>query len=95
MPPSNGTTYRIGMNGDAEIIANQVKDVMTIPLSSIVNDQYVFVKTPKLFEKRDVKLGLKNDTDAQVTDGLKIGEEVAIDPALAEKSSNIVISPTP
>jgi HlyD family secretion protein len=80
------------MNGDAEIITNQKENVLTIPLSSIVDDEYVYVKinpdrigTSSRFEKRNVKTGLSNETDIEIKSGLKLGEEVAIDPTEAEK----------
>lgn len=85
LPAQTALQYRIGMNGDAEIITNEKKHVLTAPLSSIVDDKFVYVKNKNNFEKRTVKLGLHNDTDAEIASGLNAGEEVAIDPTEAEK----------
>lgn len=73
--------YRIGMGGNADIILDERKDVFTVPISSIVNGNNVYVKTAKGFEKRKVSLGLENDTDVEITKGLSDGEEVAIQPS--------------
>jgi len=85
IPENKDLLYRIGMGGDADIITNQKQNVLTIPLSSLVDDSYVYVKTNGKFEKRNVKIGLSNDTDVEIKSGLKINEEVAIDPTEAEK----------
>jgi RND family efflux transporter MFP subunit len=89
MPVSADNRYRIGMNGDAEVILAEKRNVLAIPLSSIVDDTYVYVQGEKLFEKRKVKLGIQNDTEAEVKEGLKIGEKVAISPSEVEKRQNI------
>ncbi len=88
MPPNSDFTYRVGMSGDAEIILDEKDNVLTVPLASIAQDKYVYVQTEKSFEKREIKLGLKNDTDAEVLDGLHAGDKVAIDPTEAEKMMN-------
>ena len=84
LPENLNDTYRIGMNGDAEIVTNEVKDVLSIPLSSIDDNGAVYVKSDKVFVKRDIKTGLKNDTDAEVVSGLAENEEVALDPTQAK-----------
>jgi RND family efflux transporter MFP subunit len=81
-------TYRIGMTGDGEIVLSEATDVMTIPLSSIADEKYVYVKTKNGFEKREVKLGISSDTDSEVQSGLQEGDQVAIDPAAAELRTN-------
>lgn len=85
LPENTSLRYRIGMNGDAEIITNERKNVLSIPLSSVTDDDYVYLKKGSVFEKKKIKLGLQNDTDTEVISGLSIGDEVAIDPAEAEK----------
>lgn len=72
--------YRVGMNGNADIIVDSRLNVLAISSSSIFNNSDVYVKIGKGFEKRKVTLGLQNDTQAQITSGLSEGETVAIDP---------------
>lgn len=81
--PTEALKYRVGMNGNAEIILSQEDNVLTVPLSAVINNQYVYVKTGKAFSKRKVSLGQQNDTDAQVLSGLSAGDVVALDPQLA------------
>lgn len=74
--------YRVGMNGNAEIILDQRKNVIYIPLASIFDDNKVYVKNRNNYELRTVMLGLENDTNAQVLKGIEKNEEVVLDPAL-------------
>lgn len=80
LPKNNDKAYRIGMAGDVEIIINQKNDVLTIPLSSLIDDSHVYVKSGKTFSKRKITTALQSDTDTEVTSGLKEGEEIALSP---------------
>lgn len=80
LPLNTDDAYRIGMNGDAEITITQRHNVLVIPLSALIDDNHVFVKTGKTFAKRVVKTGIQSDIDVEVTDGLKAGDEVALQP---------------
>jgi macrolide-specific efflux system membrane fusion protein len=68
--------YRLGMNGEATIVSNEAKNVLTIPLEAVVDEKSVLVKQDGKFVKREVKLGLLSDTRAEVISGLKEGDEV-------------------
>lgn len=74
--------YRVGMNGNAEIILDQRENVVYIPLASIFDDNKVYVKNRNKYELRTIKLGLENDTNVQALSGVKENEEVVLDPAL-------------
>jgi hypothetical protein len=90
--PSQTDTYRIGMNGDAEIVVEKKKQILTAPSSSLFEDEYVYVKKDKIFEKRKVTVGIQNDFDIEILSGLSIGEEVALDPekvTLRQKGTKI------
>jgi hypothetical protein len=84
-PASSSLSYRLGMQGDAEVITNEKKDVLTIPLASIIQDHYVYVKMQKGFVKKNVTTGISSDTETEVTSGLTAGEKVALDPTAASK----------
>ncbi len=81
MPKADFGKYRIGMNGNAEIILSVAKNVLTVPISSIYNDTYVYVAINKSYIKRKVSLGLESDTDVQILSGLTGGEKVVLDPS--------------
>ena len=89
LPVNSGDRFRIGMSGDAEIVLNQRKNVLTIPLSSLVDDEYVYIQTAKSFEKRKVILGIQNDTETEIKSGLKENDKVALSPTEVEKRLNI------
>ncbi len=80
--------YRVGMNGNAEIIIARKDNVLIIPLSSIVDNDKVIVKTKKGFEKRAIKIGLENDVSAQVLSGLEENDEVALEPSSVNLNIN-------
>lgn len=84
LPTKPNETYRIGMNGNANITLHKVTNVMTIPISSVIDDTYVYVKKGNKFVKQKVKLGLANDTQQEVISGLQVGDKVALDPTQAE-----------
>jgi RND family efflux transporter MFP subunit len=85
-PPNTDYRYRIGMSGDAEIVIDEKKNVLSIPLSSLLDNNHVYVKTEEGFEKRKITTGLQSDINIEVTSGLKAGEEIAEQPEEAEKT---------
>lgn len=84
-PASSNFAYRLGMQGDVDIITNQKKDVLTVPLASIIQDHYVYVESQKGFVKKSITTGVSSDTEVEVTGGLTAGEKVALDPTAASK----------
>lgn len=85
LPQTETNKYRVGMTGDAEIVLHKRENVVSVPITSVVDDSYVYVKVKDTFVKKKVVLGLTNDTDAEVVEGLTVGDKVAVDPAIAEK----------
>lgn len=81
LPENSKYKYRVGMNGNAEIITGEKDNVLTIPLTSIVNDNIVYTKVDKKYEKRKVTLGFQNDTDAEVISGLNAGDIIVTEPS--------------
>lgn len=70
---------RIGMNGSADIIRAQAKDVLVVPYEAVASQngaQVVFVVKNDVVEQRTVTLGLATDTLYQVKDGLTEGEKI-------------------
>ena len=86
--PFEPEKYRVGMSANADIVLNEKSNVLIAPLSSIIDNKYVYVKSGNTFKKRTVTLGLQNDTDAEITSGLTNGEEIALDPTQAEKHAS-------
>lgn len=81
LPGSDIDHYRLGLNGDADILTAEKKNVLIIPLSALFDDTYVYVKKNNKYAKRKVLLGLQNDTDAEVLSGLSQGDVIAVQPS--------------
>ena len=73
--------FRVGMAGNADIIVATKDNVLTIPASSVSDDNTVYKKQDGKYVKTKVKIGLQNDTLSEVISGLSQGDTVAIDPS--------------
>ena len=81
LPVSNSSyDFRVGMQGNANIVTAVKKHVLTIPLSAVSGNNSVFVKVPKGFVEKQITLGLENDTDVEVLSGLKNNDQIAMQP---------------
>jgi HlyD family secretion protein len=83
--PLGSHDFRIGMGGDAEIILAEKKKTIVVPIASLEDDRYVYVKNDKGYEKRGVKIGLISDTEAEIITGVEKGEIVSVQPEEAVK----------
>lgn len=83
---NSGYRYRVGMNGNADIVTAESVGVLSVPLSAVTDDKFVYVQKGKKFIKTKVVLGLQSDTDAAVESGLKDGDIVALDPNTVVKN---------
>lgn len=73
------------LNGQAEIITNQASQVITIPIESIFEDKYVWVKNGNDYQKVEVKTGISSDIDIEIVEGLSEGQEVVTTPSLVKQ----------
>jgi HlyD family secretion protein len=78
-------TVRSGMTADIEIIVTVQDDALIIPLRAVRSDdgtEYVLRQSDGRgvsgFEEADVELGLMNDTQVEITDGLSEGDVVSV-----------------
>ena len=74
-------TYRLGMNGDVNIILSQATDTITIPIEALIeNDskQYVLVKEDKNTRLIEIKTGIESEEDIQVLEGLSGNEQIIV-----------------
>lgn len=81
--PNPQGVLRLEMTAQVHIQLGGVKNVLTIPLAALgdpVGDSRYKVKVLRNGDvrEREVTLGARNDTDAEVTKGLDIGDEVVI-----------------
>jgi membrane fusion protein (multidrug efflux system) len=71
-----------GMFFRAHVVKNTVPNAITVPIYSVItrnNEQFVFVVNDGIIHKRQVKLGILEKWQVQITDGLKAGEKVVIE----------------
>lgn len=72
-----------GMTAEVEIIMARHEDVLTIPVSAVVeteDETLCWVKTATGFQRRLIQLGDSNEVFIIVTDGLSEGDEVVLNP---------------
>ncbi|MBO0797334.1 MAG: hypothetical protein J2P31_00785, partial [Blastocatellia bacterium] len=73
-----------GFKVKAQVRASELKSVIVVPRSALVkrdSDMYVYLqKTPGIFEPVKVKLGQGDLIQVVVTEGLKAGEVLALNP---------------
>lgn len=76
-----------GINGQAEIIANQVDGVLVIPIDALMDNNEVYVKQGENYNKVKIETGLTSDAEVEVKSGLSEGDEVVTNPS-AVKTQN-------
>jgi RND family efflux transporter MFP subunit len=76
-------SIKTGMSGKVEILIDELKDVLYVPIQSVVTvdeKEMCYVKAGGRQEKREVKTGLFNDDFVEIKSGLTEGEKVLLDP---------------
>lgn len=76
LPLPVDSKYRFGMNGEATIEVERLDDMLVVPVEAVIEDKYVYVKKRDNFEKREVKVGVTTDTEAQILSAVNSGEVV-------------------
>lgn len=79
LPPLDGFTYRIGMNGDTELLISAKENILTIPIEALLPDNQVWVKRAEGYDKVRIQTGIENDTKIEITEGLTENDEVVIE----------------
>ena len=70
--------WRPGVFITVNIATNEMEKAIIVPKDAVQNingKDVVFIVTPEGYEKRDVKLGEKDQNNVEVTSGLRVGEE--------------------
>ena len=74
---------RPGMSAQVEILVEELPDVLSVPVQSILEfkgKDWVFVKEGDSFRKQEIEHGISNDQHVEVKKGIKEGDEVAMTP---------------
>ena len=79
---------RTGMSCRAEIIVEELSDVLYIPIQSVIRNgghHYAYVQTPSGPRPRRVEIGLDNNRVVHIRSGLEEGEIVLLAPPLHDR----------
>lgn len=69
------------LSAHADILTDREENVLLAPASAVGEEngrRYVYVRTPKGFEKREVRTGLSNGVQTAILEGLSEGEVVRV-----------------
>ncbi len=74
---------RPGLTAEVEIVVEQRRDVLQVPIQSVVNigpKRYAWVNRDGQVERRELLVGMSNDRFVEVTDGVEAGQMVVLNP---------------
>ncbi len=82
MPVDNSQMqYKLGMNGDAEIVLDKEQHVLSIPVDALIERDgisYVEVLERGKTVKKEVKTGISDDDHVSITDGLSTSDNIVV-----------------
>lgn len=79
LPPNPLEKFKLGMNGDAEILTSHKENILIIPTSALReenNEQFIWVLDNEKPVKKLVKTGLNNEEEVEILEGVGAGEQV-------------------
>lgn len=82
LPENEELKFKLGMNGDVEIILDKKENTLVVPSSAVMKRKdkyYVFVVKNGVAKKQEVKIGLETDTETEILGGISEGDEVIIE----------------
>ncbi|GGW69099.1 efflux RND transporter periplasmic adaptor subunit [Alishewanella tabrizica] len=80
-PAAQHSFFLPGAKARAEIFANTLEQVLTVPLQAVFSDdsgQYVWKKYGLGFQRQPITLGAKSLTHAEITSGAEAGDTIAL-----------------
>ena len=83
-----------GMSAEVEVIIDRYADVLTIPVTAVVETaqgDFCWVKTAEGVKRRSLQLGDTNDNFIVVKAGLEEGDEVILDPLASIEEAQIEV----
>ncbi|MFZ0034385.1 MAG: hypothetical protein WAK60_05300, partial [Sedimentisphaerales bacterium] len=78
-----------GMTAKVEIVIEELKNVISVPIQTVVNQQgkkVCYVMASKVPKQREVETGLFNDNFVEIKSGLVEGEQVLLNPPRVSES---------
>src|SRR3989344_2672386 len=62
--------YRLGMNGETNIVTQSAQNAIVVPFDAIIDDKYVWIRKENIYQKNEVTKGIEADLEIQITSGL-------------------------
>lgn len=78
LPIPKRSEYLVGMNGQAQITVQAVTNTYVVPQEALIDDNFVWVKMGRDFEKKEITVGIQSDTEVEVVSGLNEGDQIAV-----------------
>lgn len=82
LPENKDLKFKLGMNGDIEIILKKKENALSIPSSAVMKrgeKNYVFVVEKGVARKKEVTIGLETDEESEILEGLEDKDEVVVE----------------
>lgn len=80
--PNPGNQWQPGLQTNVFLRSGSTGNVLTLPVDAVIRDgkgMHVWIKTAKdSFEPRLVKTGTENDSQVEIAEGLKAGDQVVV-----------------
>lgn len=73
-----------GLTAIVEFHIQDVEDAVTVPVESILyegDEAFCYLRAPRGFERRTVKLGVSARNQVQIVEGIRVGETVVLNPS--------------
>ena len=83
LPDNDNLRFKPGMNGDATIIISQKENVLTVPITAVVEDDsgaHIWIVEEGKAKRKDVETGTFSINEAEILSGLEGGESVIVRP---------------
>ena len=77
-----GQELKPGMTAEARILVGELKNVLVVPVQAVAEHKgefFAYVEEPGGFHRRKMKIGENNEKLVEILDGVKEGENVALD----------------
>lgn len=75
-----GINFINDLSGQSSIILSGAKNVLTIPLEALSEDDTVFIQTNQGVKIQKIEAGIRSDTDVEVKNGIEEGGLVLLNP---------------
>jgi len=83
LPDNTSEKFKVGMQGDVDIIYNTVPNVTKVSTSAVFSDgnkSYLWVIEGNYIKKVEVETGASSDTETEIKSGISGGETVVDNP---------------